>query len=392
MRKRQLSENEKIAWLRLIRSENVGPATLEKLMGFYEKPSEALDALPEWAARGGAMSKIKICPKNAAVSEIEKLHLLGGAFVCSCEKEYPNLLRQIKNAPPVLSVLGHMGLLDKKAVAFVGARNASLNGKNLTRHLAFECVENGLNVVSGMALGIDGAAHEGALASTTSEAGTIAVLGCGVDVVYPPEHKSMYDEIKERGAIVSDFPLSCVPNAMNFPRRNRVIAGLALGTLVIEAKANSGSLITARFAKEQNHVLMAVPGSPLDDRSVEPNRLIKEEGATMVQTAEDIFAAIQVDSSSFALHEEHQQMSLFHLPCENETDAARPLVLRALSAEPISEDKIAEELSLPNALVSVILLELELAGRLERHSMGRVSLLATLSKSQPQKSMQLFEE
>lgn len=390
MKLRALGQEERIAWLRLARSENVGAATMEKLMSFYEKPSDALQALPDLAARGGQMSKIKIFPKDAAQKEMDALSFIGGRFVYSCDEDYPSLLGQIKNPPAVLSVLGRIELFKNNAVAFVGSRNASLNGKNLTRQLAFDCIEHNINVVSGMALGIDGAAHEGALASSNDKAGTLAVLGCGVDVVYPKEHQDMYDQIKEKGIVVSDFPLSTSPSAMNFPRRNRLIAGLSAGTVIIEAKEKSGSLITVRFTEEQNRVLMAVPGSPLDDRSIEPNKLIKN-GAVMVQCAQDIFDAVKERHANFELNQTQENVNVYRLPASDDIDKARPLVISALSAEPTSEDSLCKELSLPNSIVGVILLELELAGRLERHSMGRVSLLGQIQHSQLDEQT-LFEE
>ena len=347
MRTIKLSEEEKIAWLRLIRSENVGTATFESLMRFYEKPSEALKNLPEWAQRGGAKRKIKICSEAAAVEEISSINKIGASLVCSCEENYPELLKNIKNPPAVITVMGQQKIFKTPAVAFVGARNASLNGKNLTRKLAFDCIQNGVSVVSGMALGIDGAAHEGALSANHESAGTIAVLGCGIDVVYPAEHKNLYEEIKERGVLVSEFPLQMRPTATNFPRRNRLISGLALGTLVVEAKDNSGSLITAEFAKEQNRVVMGVPGSPMDDRSVVPNALIKA-GAVLVQDVQDILTAIkqfQDKQKDFFLHENKKKVELFAIPAETEIEKARSVVLQALSANPISEDELSRQLS-----------------------------------------------
>lgn len=377
MQLRKLSSQEKIAWLRLIRSENIGAATFENLMKFYEKPSDALAALPDWAKRGGKSRPVHLCSAKAAEEEMQGIEKLGGHLSCSCDEDYPHLLRGIKNPPPVLTMLGARSVLKASSVAFVGARNASLNGKNLTRQMAFDCVQAGVTVTSGMALGIDGAAHEGALSSKNPNAGTIAVLGCGVDVVYPPEHKNLYDEIKERGLIVSEFALKMRPTASNFPRRNRLISGLSVGTLVVEAKENSGSLITAEFAKEQGRLVMAVPGSPMDDRSAVPNALIKS-GAVMVQNSADVLSALRQQENkqdTFFLHENTQQMSFYHLPPDNEIDLARPRVLSALSTTPLSEDELTRQLDLPPAIVSVVLLELELAGRIERHSLGRVSLL-----------------
>lgn len=390
MKVRDLSQEERIAWLRLVRSEHVGPATMEKLMCFFEKPSEALDALPELAARGGQIAKIKLCSKSVAQKEMDDLQLVHARFIYSCDIEYPILLGKIKNPPPVISALGQIELLKNNAVAFVGSRNASLNGKNLTRQLSFECIQNGINVVSGMALGIDGAAHEGALACANANAGTIAVLGCGVNIVYPPEHKDMYAQIKEKGVIISDFPFNTSPSAVNFPRRNRLIAGLSAGTVVVEAKENSGSLITARFTQDLDRILMAIPGSPLDDRSIEPNKLIKN-GAVMVQSAQDIFNAIRIPDQNFELKQSATDAQIYHFPKNDDIDRARPLVLNALSVQPISEEALCSELSLPNSIVSVILLELELAGRLERHSMGRVSLLGHVSDLSTEDQL-LFEE
>ena len=378
MRKIKLSVEEKIACLRLARSENVGPATFESLMRFYEKPSEALKDLPNWAARGGSKRSINICPLKTALEEKENLERMGGCFLFSCDEDYPKSLASIKNAPPVLSVLGNKNLLNTPSVAFVGARNASLNGKNLTRKMAFDCVENGISVVSGMALGIDAAAHEGALSATKPTIGTIAVLGCGVDVVYPAENKEIYEQIKQKGAVVSEFPLQMRPTTTNFPRRNRLISGLSLGTLVVEAKEKSGSLITAEFAKEQERLVMAVPGSPADDRSVVPNALIKS-GAVLVQNSQDIINAIRpllAKQDTFCLSEnKKQEIQTFRLPDFEDINLARPIVLSALSTVPTSEDELCQQLDLPSTIVSVVLLELELAGRIERHALGRVSMV-----------------
>ena len=244
--------------------------------------------------------------------------------------------------------------------------------------MAFECVQNGVSVVSGMALGIDGAAHEGALSSANLNAGTIAVLGCGIDIIYPIENKEIYEQIKENGTLISDFPLGMRPTAVNFPRRNRLISGISLGTLVVEAKDNSGSLITAEFAKEQGRVIMAVPGSPADDRSFVPNTLIKA-GAVLVQNSKDILEAIrqaQTKQKDFCLSEtSDKQIDVFRLPDYDDVSLARPAILSALSTTPVSEDELCQHLDIPSSIVSVVLLELELAGRIERHALGRVSMI-----------------
>ena len=378
MRKIKLSQQERISWLRLARSENVGPATFENLMRFYEKPSEALADLPNWALRGGSKRTIKVASLQQAENEINALETLGARLMFSCDEDYPQLLSSIRNAPPVFSYLGRKDLLSTPSVAFVGARNASLNGKNLTRSMAFDCVESGISVVSGMALGIDGAAHEGALSAQNQNAGTLAVLGCGIDIIYPIENKEIYEQIKENGTLISDFPLGMRPTAVNFPRRNRLISGLSLGTLVVEAKDNSGSLITAEFAKEQGRVIMAVPGSPADDRSFVPNTLIKA-GAVLVQNSKDILEAIrqaQTKQKDFYLSEtSDKQIDVFRLPDYDDVSLARPAILSALSTTPVSEDELCQHLDIPSSIVSVVLLELELAGRIERHALGRVSMI-----------------
>ena len=375
MRKIKLSQQERIAWLRLVRSENVGPATIENLMRFYEKPSDALADLPNWAVRGGAKKNIKIASLKIAEEEMDNATKIGAQILFSCDEDYPKNLSLIKNPPPILTVLGREDLLNTSSVSFVGARNASLNGKNLTRKMAFECVQNGVSVVSGMALGIDGASHEGGLSATNPEAGTIAVLGCGVDVIYPMENKDIYEQIKQSGTLVSEFPLEMRPTAINFPRRNRLISGLSLGTVVVEAKEKSGSLITVQFAKEQGKVIMAVPGSPADDRSVVPNSLIKD-GAVLVQSAQDILKTInQIQRDEFILHELKQEIGIYRLPDFDTLNEARSLVLSLLSTSPTLEDEICQELDLPSSIVGAVLLELELAGRLERHALGKVSLI-----------------
>ncbi|MBE6449172.1 MAG: DNA-protecting protein DprA [Alphaproteobacteria bacterium] len=373
----KLSEQEKLAWLRLIRSENIGPATFEALMRFYEKPSDVLNDLPHWLNKNNSKKTIKICSEKMALEEIENTEKLGARIIFSCEEDYPEQLRRIKSAPPVLTILGNKRLLQTDGVAFVGARNASLNGKNLTRRLAFDCVQANINVISGMALGIDGAAHEGALSAKSLNAGTIAVLGCGIDVVYPVENQDIYNQIKENGLLVSEFSLQTRPSASNFPRRNRLISGLSLATLVVEAKEKSGSLITAEFAKEQGRLVMAVPGSPLDDRSAVPNALLKS-GAVFIESSKDILNAISdlnANKNDFSLCEQVEERTTYCLPDEEQIKSARQLIERELSANPVSEDELSRQLDMPVMIVGAVLLELELSGRLQRHANGRVSLV-----------------
>ncbi|MHA1598388.1 MAG: DNA-processing protein DprA, partial [Alphaproteobacteria bacterium] len=241
-----LSPDEKLDWLRLIRSDNVGPITFYRLLERFGTAAAALDALPDLARRGGGKKKIKIATRARAETEMQALEKIGAELVGWGEPGYPPLLRHIEDAPPLLSVLGHPHLLTKKAVAVVGARNASINGRKFAKRMAADLGAGGMLVVSGLARGIDAEAHAGAL-----DTGTIGVLAGGVDIVYPRENQALYDELCARGALVSEIETGTKPQARHFPRRNRIISGMARGTVVIEAGDRSGSLITARMALEQ---------------------------------------------------------------------------------------------------------------------------------------------
>lgn len=371
----ELSPEEKKDWLRLYRSENVGPITFRNLLDYYETPTEALRHISEFAKRGGRKKEISVCSKSAAQQEIEKTEAIGGKMIAFCEPDYPELLRLIEDAPPIISVLGYHSLLNKKCVAMVGTRNASLNGKNMARKLAFDLCQSDYVVVSGLARGIDAAAHEGALANTTN-GGTVAVVGTGVDVVYPAENKALYDKIAERGVIVSEFALGSQPFPGNFPRRNRIISGLSSGLVVIEANEKSGSLISAELAKEQRRQVFAVPGCPLDPRSRGPNSLLKR-GAKLVEEAKDIIDVLDPIKISDMrdLYQEKTDMSMVNPEVSDVTDA-RGLILRNLSPETILVDELIRECHLSASVVNVVLVELELAGRIERFPGNRVSLIA----------------
>ncbi len=366
------SDQEKIAWIQLIRSENIGPATFRDLLKFHTTAIKALEALPEMAQRGGK-KKISICPQDVAEKEYEKTLAMGGDIILSNQPEYSSLLREISDFPPVLSVIGNKDLLNKSSVAIVGTRNATINGKQLTRKFAHDLASKDYVVTSGMALGIDRQAHEGALMANGG--GTIAVIGCGLDVCYPSENQDIYDKIKEQGLIVSEFPLGSSPQSMNFPRRNRIVSGLSLGTVVIEAQLRSGSLITARMALEQNREVFAVPGSPLDAKGSGPNSLIKQ-GAMLVESAGDIINGLR-RRDEFILCEESSPIQTpdFSMHRTENIDDARKIVLENLSTNSITIDNIIIETGLPYAVISIILLELELAGKLDRQTNGCVSLI-----------------
>ncbi|MDD9797962.1 MAG: DNA-processing protein DprA, partial [Alphaproteobacteria bacterium] len=271
------TDTEKLAALRLIRSENVGPVTYHQLTSFFNNPSAALEALPSLAKRGGRRKPIKIYSKQAAEKEIAALVKLDGQLLVHGESAYPLALSVINDAPPVLSILGHIHLLKRPMVAIVGARNASVAGLKMTEKLAAGLGERDFLIVSGMARGIDASAHEHALPY-----GTAAILAGGIDNIYPAENEDLYLRIKEEGVLMAENPLGVKPLARHFPRRNRIIAGLSLGVIVTEAALRSGSLITARLAGEQGREVMAVPGSPLDPRCRGANYLIKN-GAALIE-------------------------------------------------------------------------------------------------------------
>ncbi len=364
---------EKIAWLRLARSENIGPITFRELLKFHGSAQQALEAIPEMAKKGGKKN-ISLCSSETANKEYEKTIAFGGDIITAIEPEYPDLLKQTHGYPPVISIVGDKSLLANQCIAMVGTRNASITGKQIAKKIAYDLTEE-YTVVSGLALGIDKKAHEGALLNLNGKK-TIAVIGCGIDVCYPEQNKEVYNQIKEQALIISEFPLSSSPQAMNFPRRNRIISGLSLGVIVIEAQKRSGSLITARMALEQNREVFAVPGSPLDTRGSGPNLLIKQ-GATLIESASDVLQALET-KENFTLKEDFLPIEEpdFSKVSECDIDNARKIILENLSTNSITVDNIIYETGFSHSIVSVVLLELELAGRLEKNSSGSVSLIS----------------
>ena len=365
------STNEKLDWLRLIRSENVGPVTFYKLLDRFGTAAAALDALPDLARRGGAKKTLKACPMAEAEREMDACMAQGGHYITRADDGYPSLLAHVEDAPPVLTALGHTHLLTKRCVAIVGARNASLNGCNFAKRIAAELGRAGLLVVSGMARGLDAAAHEGAL-----DTGTVAVLGGGVDVIYPRENAVLYEDLKARGAIISEVMPGTKPHARHFPPRNRIISGMCRGTVVVEATMNSGSLITARMALEQNRDVFAVPGAPSDPRAQGCNNLIKQ-GAHLVQNAQDVMDVLSSDLSYML--EDPKSLNYIHKdsapPDDAQLEAARREIQEMLSPSPVTVDELVRNCQFSHSAVSLVLLELELAGRLERHPGNRVATL-----------------
>lgn len=363
-----VAERERIDRLRLIRSENIGPITFRRLMVRYASAAEALEALPALSRRGGRRAAVAICPRDRAEAELDAAAALGGRHVIWGDAEYPAPLAQIEDAPPAFTVLGDATHLARRSVAVVGARNASANGKRFARTIARDLGEAGFAVVSGMARGIDGAAHEGALAT-----GTVAVLAGGADNIYPPEHASLHAAIREQGAIFAEHPPGTVPQARHFPFRNRIIAGLSLGTVVVEAARRSGSLITARLAGEQGRDVFAVPGSPLDPRCGGTNDLIRQ-GAVLTESAADVLDSLPGAEAPRAPAPPSGEATEFPVEAgDSAIELARAKVVEALGPAPVPVDEIVRQCHLSPSVVSTVLLELELAGRLERHPGNQVS-------------------
>ena len=365
-----LSDERRLDWLRLIRCENVGPVVFRQLLERYGSPAAALEALPDLARRAGSKRKIRVCAPAEAEAEATAVRKAGAQLVALCEPAYPALLRALDDAPPILCVLGALEALAQPCIGIVGARNASSNGRRMAGRLAADIAEGGFTVASGMARGIDTAAHLGALPRPT-----VAVLAGGVDVVYPPENESLHAEIQESGAVISEMPLGTVPQARHFPRRNRLISGLSLGVVVVEAAQRSGSLITARFAGDQGREVFAVPGSPLDPRARGCNHLIRD-GAFLTESGADVLSQLGTPPAPRGTPEAASRSpEPAPTPAPEPGSAERALIEELLGAEPILVDDILRQSALPIAVVHSVLLELELAGRAERHPGNRFARL-----------------
>lgn len=354
-----------IARLRLIRTAGIGPVAYRQLLARFGDAETALDALPRLARRGGGQPP-RVADEALVAREMARVAALGARYLFVGEPDYPPLLAEIDDAPPVLVVRGDAGLARRPCVAMVGARNASAAACRFARGLAHEIAAQGVSVVSGLARGIDTAAHQGALTS-----GTVAVIAGGIDIAYPPENAGLQEEVARQGLLLAEQPPGTEPRARHFPYRNRIISGLSAGTVVVEAVMKSGSLITARLAGEQGREVMAVPGSPLDPRSAGCNSLIRD-GATLVQSAADVLELIRPFAGAVRAPAGRHDGP----PPEDANDADRRAVTGLLGAVPVSVDELIRQAGRPPAVVQTVLLELELAGRVERHAGGRVSLAA----------------
>jgi DNA processing protein len=359
--------------LRLARTEGVGPVTWRRLMAQYLTAEAALAALPKLARDGGRATPIKIPSKADAARELEKLHRIGGYMLFSGDADYPPLMALLTDPPPALSILGDMAALSGRAVGIVGARNASANGQRMAEMLATDLAAQNLVVVSGMARGIDAAAHRGALHVGL----TVAAVAGGLDQPYPPEHASLQAEIAERGAVLTEAPFGTAPQSRHFPRRNRIIAGLSLGLVVVEAAPRSGSLITARLAQEAGREIFAVPGSPLDARCRGSNDLIRQ-GAHLIESAEDVLSNLPDDPRRIGLGRSPlfarsvgQEMSepgaAWLTAPDKDIDMQRVQtdVLGLLSPSPTDIDDLIRHCTVPAAAVMAGLTQLELALRVE---------------------------
>jgi len=366
-----LTDRQRIAWLRLIRSDNVGPTTFRDLINHFGSAERALEMLPELSRRGGSVRPIRIASVADAERELQTAESYGARFLGIGEPGYPPALRQIDAAPPLLAVKGRLDVATRPAVGIVGSRNASISGAKFAAMIARDVGRAGYAVISGLARGIDAAAHQASL-----ETGTIAALAGGLDQPYPRENLPLFEEICEIGLAISEMPFGWEARARDFPRRNRLIAGTALGTVVVEAASRSGSLITARLAAEFGRLVFAVPGSPLDPRCHGTNGLLKD-GATVTTSPSDVLEALAPLSPLDLFQPPEVEEPVFDGDDRTPTPPAeseRGRIVEALGPTPVEIDDIIRHTGVAASTVYLVLLELDIAGRLHRHPGGLVSL------------------
>ena len=363
----ELSEEEQVNWLRLLRSTNVGPKTFFKILSIFSSSALALENISDFSRQGGTRKPIKAFDKSLAEEEIAKTKKIGAKIIYFCNESYPKLLKEIYDPPPILTCRGDINLFNKNIISVVGPRNASFNGKKFAHKISYDLGKHDIIIGSGMARGVDTYAHEGAL-----EKGTIAVLGGGVDNIYPAEIKELYQKILKNGLIISENPIGSAPKAINFPKRNRIISGLSSALIVVEASLRSGTLITARCAIEQNREILVVPGSPFDPRCQGANRLIKE-GAKLIENVEDVMNdvsdLINRGKNLKFCDSEDKEFEGFKsiIPTENELNSARKEILRNLSHSPVSFEDLLSISQIPVNITNIILIQLELADIIENN-------------------------
>ena len=363
-----LTNEERLHWLRLIRSDNVGPRTFAWLLRQYGDARTAIEALPELSRRGGASRAIRVYPRADAEREMAAARKLSVALIGIGEEAYPQRLAEIEDAPPLLAVRGNAAALRRPMIAMVGSRNASAAGLKFAERLARELGEAGFVIASGLARGIDAAAHRASLGT-----GTVAVLAGGQDRIYPEQHIDLLEAILPEGTAISEMPFGWEPRAQDFPRRNRLISGLSLGVVIVEAAKRSGSLITARLALEQGREVFAVPGSPIDPRAEGTNGLLKQ-GATLVTEAADVLAVIEPILGGHNVVSLREPEGAPPIPFEPD-DQARARLVALLGPTPVGLDDLVRLSGLSPGLVRTVILELELAGRIERHGGGLICLV-----------------
>ncbi len=365
---------ETIDILRLIRSENVGPKTFFHLIKLFGSAAKALENIGEFSVKGGKSKPITVFSRSAAEKEIDALKKVGAYLLTYKDFNYSSLLIQIHDFPPVLSYKGNITLLNsEKTIAIVGARNSSINSRSFASKIAKELVDEGCITVSGLARGVDTAVHE------ASGSSTIAVIAGGIDHIYPPENKELFERIASSALLLAELPVGSKPLSQQFPQRNRIISGLALATVVIEASLRSGSLITANYALEQNREIFAVPGFPLDPRCMGTNKLIKD-GAYLLESSADIISnMVTYDKLKKSLEETQNSSNNFKLPIGDDNleikDGDRQVVIGLLSSSPVTFELLSHETKLSLPVIYTICLELELAGRIVRHVGNKISLI-----------------
>jgi DNA processing protein len=372
-----LTERQKIAWLRLIRSDNVGPATFRDLINHFGTAEAALDALPELSRRGGSNRSFRVATVNDAERELEAAHRFGAVFVGIGEPDYPPALREIDAAPPLLAMKGNRKAATRPSLGIVGSRNASVSGAKFAAMIARDAGTAGYVITSGLARGIDTAAHSASLRT-----GTIAALAGGLDRPYPPENIGLLEEIVSgEGLAISEMPFGWEPRARDFPRRNRLIAGTSLGVAVVEASSRSGSLITARYAADFGRLVFAVPGSPLDPRCHGTNDLLKQ-GAIVTTSPADVLEALAPLSRDDLFSRPRSDVEVKEPAVEEmrpgsgtPADGDRARIVEALGPTPVEIDDVIRHTGLSASEVHLVLLELDLAGQLCRHGGNLVSLV-----------------
>ena len=372
-----ISDEEKINWIRLSRSENVGKTTFFRLMSLFGSAKKSLEQISNCASNGGLKRKIRIASQSQVEKEIIKTEKFGAQILLFSDEKYPRLLREIYDPPPIITIKGDLDFVRRDTVAIVGPRNASFNGLAFAKKIALELSQNSVITVSGMARGVDTAAHEASILG-----GTIAVIAGGIDHIYPKSNEALYNRIAKHGLLISESPFGAPPKGGNFVQRNRIISGLSLATIIVEAGLKSGSLTTARFAGEQGREVFAVPGSPFDDRCSGSNRLIKD-GVNMIENIDDILGEIPSIRARFSevgkicepqiaefAHFEERPLS------DDDVKKVREEIMLRLSFSPIEIEEIINDFNLPSRLVNIAIIELELAEQIEVNH-GKISLKIT---------------